>query len=127
LSPDLFFTRRIKIDEAHERSVYTDLILGVLKKLDTSSISSLKLTKLSHRIRRKRPSLRLIVSSATIDATAFLEYFTSGTSEDEVAIASLEGRMYPVELAYLEEPTSDYVRKAAGAVYNIHLQVRYIL
>lgn len=82
------------------------------------------MTDIDPRIRRKRPSLRLIVSSATIDATSFLEYFTSGTSEDEVAIASLEGRMYPVELAYLQEPTADYVRKAAETVYNIHLQVR---
>lgn len=31
--------------------------------------------------------------------------------------------MYPVELAYLQEPTADYVRKAAETVYNIHLQV----
>lgn len=74
------------------------------------------------KIRRKRPSLRLIVSSATIDATAFLEYFTSGNSSDEATIASLEGRMYPVELAHLQEPTSDYVRKAAETVRDIHLQ-----
>lgn len=75
------------------------------------------------RIRRKRPSLRLVVSSATLDATSFLDYFTANTSSDEATIVSLEGRMYPVELAYLKEPTADYVKKAAETAWNINLQV----
>lgn len=97
----------IMIDEAHERSLYTDLLLGILKK-----------------IRRKRPSLRLIVSSATLDAKAFLEYFTSGTHPDDATIVSLEGRMFPVEVAYLQESAPDYVRKAVEVAWSINLQVR---
>ncbi|KAH8102820.1 P-loop containing nucleoside triphosphate hydrolase protein [Cristinia sonorae] len=93
----------IMIDEAHERTVYTDLLLGVLKK-----------------IRRKRPSLRLIISSATLDATAFLNYFTNGDSVDDATIISLEGRMHPVDIAHLQEPVADYVLKAAETVWNIH-------
>ena len=78
---------------------------------------------LRNRIRRKRPALRLIVSSATIDAAAFLEYFSSGSPLGDIMVASLEGRMYPVEVAYLHEPTSDYVRTAAEVVNNIHTRV----
>ena len=96
----------IQIDEAHERSVYTDLLLGVLKK-----------------IRRKRPSLRIIVSSATLDATSFLDYFSSGNPPGEATIASLEGRMYPVQISHLDQPTEDYVAKAVEVVWNINLQV----
>jgi ATP-dependent RNA helicase DDX35 len=64
------------------------------------------------------------VSSATLDATAFLEFFSSPPDPIDTIIVSLEGRAYPVQIAYLEEPTEDYVRKAAETVMSIHRQVR---
>jgi ATP-dependent RNA helicase DDX35 len=46
------------IDDCHERSMYTDIILGLLKK-----------------IRRKRPELKLVISSATIEASLYHKFF----------------------------------------------------
>lgn len=83
-------------------------------------------TETRRRIRRKRPELRLIISSATIDANAFRDYFNSNitSGQEEAAILSLEGRMYPVELAYLAEPTLSYVETAIDAIFDIHQHVR---
>jgi ATP-dependent RNA helicase DDX35 len=53
---------------------------------------------------------------------SFLQYFQSA-SPDEATIVSLEGRTYPVEIAYLQEPTPDYVKKSAEVAWNINLQV----
>jgi ATP-dependent RNA helicase DDX35 len=119
----LFSDTLVKIDEAHERSVYTDLLLAILKKLVVLLPISSSNTDVC-RVCRKRPSLRIIVSSATLDATAFLEFFSSLPDPIDSTIVSLEGRAYPVQIAYLEDPTEDYVRKAAETVISIHRQVR---
>ncbi|KAK6084912.1 helicase associated domain-containing protein [Seiridium cupressi] len=102
----------IMVDEAHERSISTDILLGLLKK-----------------ILRRRPELRVIISSATLQAEDFLAFFSdtseekasSGTSNGRAgSIISLEGRTYPIDILYLEVPTEDYVERAISTVFDIH-------
>ena len=96
----------IMVDEVHERTLFTDIVLGLLKK-----------------IIRKRPELRLIISSATIELNLFTKYFT----QDGISInfLSIHGRTYPVEIFYTQEPVSDYLRSAIDTVIKIHENLPY--
>lgn len=78
----------IIVDEAHERSLNIDFLLGYLKRLLP-----------------KRPDLRVIVTSATIDAERFAEFFAA--ENRQVPVLLVEGRTWPVEVRYQPLSTDD--------------------
>ncbi|XP_062587701.1 ATP-dependent RNA helicase DHX8-like [Saccostrea cucullata] len=88
----------IMFDEAHERTIHTDVLFGLLKAAV-----------------QKRPELKLIVTSATLDAVKFSQYFF------EVPIFTIPGRTYPVEVLYTKEAESDYLDASMITVMQIVL------
>mmetsp|Transcript_16946 Transcript_16946/g.69159 ORF Transcript_16946/g.69159 Transcript_16946/m.69159 type:complete len:133 (+) Transcript_16946:1096-1494(+) len=83
----------IIIDEAHERTISTDILMGMLKQVVF-----------------EREDFRLVVMSATLDAEKLQKYFNNAP------LISIPGRMYPVEIKYLEEPVEDYLQATIEAV-----------
>jgi ATP-dependent RNA helicase DDX35 len=104
----------IMLDEAHERTLYLDIVVGLLYK-----------------IQKKRKDLRLIISSATLDADSFKKFFNTKNSsthqsKEEIratagaAVMQIEGRTYPVEIFYSAKPVADYVATAVQTILDIH-------
>lgn len=96
--PELSEYSALMIDEAHERTVSTDIACGLLKD-----------------IARARPDLKLLISSATMDAQKFQKYF------DDAPIFNIPGRRYAVDVHYTAQPEANYLAAAITTVFQIHI------
>ncbi len=90
------------LDEAHERSLQTDILMALLKQLQ--------------KIRSTNRKLRVVIMSATLNPGIFLGFF----GLDESAILYVEGRQYPVRINYTKDPVDDWVDGALQAVLYIN-------
>ncbi|TRZ09063.1 hypothetical protein HGM15179_018038 [Zosterops borbonicus] len=96
--PDLASYSVIMVDEAHERTLHTDVLFGLIKD-----------------IARFRPRLKVLVASATLDTERFSAFF------DNAPVFRIPGRRFPVDIYYTKAPEADYLEACVVSVLQIHV------
>ncbi|KAM3654679.1 LOW QUALITY PROTEIN: pre-mRNA-splicing factor ATP-dependent RNA helicase DHX16-like, partial [Ammospiza maritima maritima] len=95
--PDLASYSVIMVDEAHERTLHTDVLFGLIKD-----------------IARFRPQLKVLVASATLDTERFSAFF-------DAPVFRIPGRRFPVDIYYTKAPEADYLEACVVSVLQIHV------
>lgn len=95
--PELSGYSALMIDEAHERTLSTDILFGLVKDIS-----------------KYRPGLKLLISSATMNAEKFSDFF------DGAPIFNIPGRRFPVDIHYTKQPEANYLHAATTTVFQIH-------
>lgn len=97
-NPSLDEYSAIIIDEAHERTIATDVLIALIKYIG-----------------KARPDLKILISSATMNAQKFSKYF------DDAPIFNIPGRVHPVDIYHTPQPEANYLSAAVTTVFQIHL------
>ena len=92
------------IDEAHERGLNSDIILGLLKQLSSS-----------------KSKIKFIIMSATLETLKFKTFFQKG-SNCTCNIINVEGRFFPIEIMNLTNPVEDYIQASLNTILKIHFK-----
>ncbi|XP_078272456.1 pre-mRNA-splicing factor ATP-dependent RNA helicase DHX16 [Rhinoraja longicauda] len=96
--PDLAGYSVVIIDEAHERTLHTDILFGLIKDIS-----------------RFRPDLKVLIASATLDTEKFSTFF------DDAPVFRIPGRRFPVDIYYTKAPEADYLEACVVSVLQIHV------
>ncbi|GMF02112.1 unnamed protein product [Ambrosiozyma monospora] len=97
--PDMKRYSVIMLDEAHERTVATDVLFALLKDA----------------VKRRKGTLKLIVTSATLDSAKFSKYFF------DCPVFHIKGRTFPVKIFYTKRPELDYIESTIDTVIDVHV------